>query len=435
MFASGVHRGSRLVSSAVAALLLVALSAITSEVVAGTPLFNRPLGEIRGTAPAQVSFDGKNWISLGSGTLPVFDKMLIRARSGVAALTLSDGSRLEASPTTALTITAMGASTIVHVAEGNVLFRLRPASPARLSMPGGVIHSAAVGVSRSDHTMTARVSSGTETPREALGVITAQRGGIPRVRLLSGEVFLVSQNGSVVERLREGQVQTLPAQSSGARLFRQYAAAQPGGQGTPPPTDPPSQAAEPEHVWVWHPSYPQDIRGGWQETRLDVPPVAPPAPDQELRRGFAWAWKDQWVVAKRECGQFAAFRRPPTGASATLPPPVDPPSQAAKAEYVWAWHSSNPPQIFGGWKEVQLGSPPDTPPRPDQELYDGFVWAWEEEPERRWVVVEECGLAAAFVLVGPGFVPLVVGGGVITAGGPATLTSGGGESTIASPTQ
>lgn len=441
MFASGVDRGSRsIVSSAVAALLLVALSAITSEAVAGMPLFNRPLGEIRGTAPAQVSFDGKNWISLGSETLPVFDKMLIRARSGIVALTLSDGSRLEASPTTELTITATGASAIVHVAEGNVLFRLRPSSPARLSMPGGVIHSVAVGVSRPDHIMTARVSSGMETPREALGVITAQRGGIPRVRLLSGEVFLVSQNGSVTERLREGQVQTLPAQSSGARLFRQYAAAQPGGQGTPPPTDPPSQAAKPEHVWVWHPSYPQDIHGGWQEVRPDVPPVAPPPPNQELRRGFAWAWKDQWVVAKRECGQFAAFRRPPTGASATLPPPVDPPSQAAKPEYVWAWHPSNPPQIFGGWKEVQLGSPPDAPPRPDQELYDGFVWAWEEEPERRWVVVEECGLAAAFfVPAGPGIVPLVVGGGAITAGGavPAALTGGGGDPTIpiASPTQ
>jgi hypothetical protein len=60
-------------------------------------LFNRPLGEICGTSPAQVSFDGKYWISLGSGTRPAFDKMLIRARSGIVALTLLDGSRLSQS--------------------------------------------------------------------------------------------------------------------------------------------------------------------------------------------------------------------------------------------------------------------------------------------------------------------------------------------------
>lgn len=429
MYASGVDRGSR-IRCTVTALLLVALAAITSEALAGTPLFNRPLGEVRGTALAQVSFDGKNWISLGAGTLPVFDKMLIRTRSGIATLTLSDGSQLEAGPKTELAIAAMGPSTIARVVEGNVLFRLRPASSTRLSMPGGVVQSAAVGMSRADQITAARVSTGTQTQRDSLGVITAQRVGLPRVRVLAGAVVLVSQNGAVTERLREGQARTLLAQSSGMVPFKQYAAAQPGGQQTPPPTDPPSQAPTAEHVWVWHPSYPQQVQGGWQEMRLDMPPTAPPPPAQEVREGFAWAWKDQWVIAKRECGQFAMFRRESSEDSAKLPPPVDPPSQAAKAEHVWAWHPSNPPQVWGGWQEVQLGSPPGDPPRPEQELYRGFTWAWEEEPEKRWVVVEECGLAAAFFApAGGGIAGLVIGGTVVGAMSvvPATVTGSGGE--------
>ena len=248
MFVSGVDRGSR-IGCAVAMLLLVAVAAFTSEAIAGAPRFNRPLGEIRGTPPAQVSFDGKSWISLGSETLPVFDKMLIRARSGIVALTLSDGSRLEASPTTELAIAVMGLSTTIRVAEGNVLFRLRPDSSIRLAMPGGIIQTAVAGMGRSDHNPIAtRVSAGAQAQQDTLGVITAQRGGIPRVRLLSGEAFLVSQNGSITERLREGQVRTMLAQSFGG--FKQYAAAQPGDQRTPPPTDPPSQAAKPEHVWT-----------------------------------------------------------------------------------------------------------------------------------------------------------------------------------------
>ena len=431
MFSSGVDCGRRM-GCAVAALLLVAMAAFTSEAIAGTPVFNRPLGEIRGTSPAQVSFDGKSWISLGSGTLPAFDKMLIRARSGIVTLTLSDGSRLEASPTTELAIAVMGPSTTVRVAEGNVLFRLRPDSSIRLLMPGGTIQTAAAGMARPDHNPIAtRVSTGAQAQQDTLGVITAQKGGIPRVRLLSGGAFLVSQNGSVTERLREGQVRTTLAQSVGG--FKQYAAAPPGGQRTPPPTDPPSQEAKPEHVWTWHPSHPQGVQNGWQEMRLGVPPVTPAAPEQEVREGFAWAWKDQWVIAKRECGQFAAFRRASTGEAAKLPPPISPPSQSAKPEHVWAWHPSNPPQVSGGWQEVQLGSQNGESPRPTQDLYDGFTWAWEEKPEERWVVVEECGLAAAFFVPAAGWgLAAGVGGAAGGVVGGTQALHGNGDSTVAS---
>ncbi len=332
----------------VAVFLLVALTAMTSKAIAGTPLFNRPLGELYGTAPARVSFDGRNWISLGSGSLPVFNKMLVKTRSGVVTLTLSDGSRLEASPTTELTIAAMGSSTIVHVAEGNVLFRLRPASSARLSTPGGVIYSTGSDLSRSGLIATARVSTGAQAQRDAVGMITAQKGGSPRVRLVSGEVFLVSQNGSVTEMLREGQVRIMRAQAAEAAPTP-YLIAQSGG-----PTDPPGLAAKPEQA------------------------------------------------GKRECGQFPWFRRTSSGELDKLPPPVDPPSQPARSGQTWAWHPSNPSQVTGGWQEVQLGSPPVEPPRPDELLDRGFTWSWEEKPQQRWVVTEEwCFFVpAAYVLGG-----------------------------------
>lgn len=94
----------------------------------------------------------------------------------------------------------MGPSTIARVVEGNVLFRLRPASSTRLSMPGGVVQSAAVGMSRADQMTAARVSTGTQTQRDALGVITAQRVGLLgfaywRVRWPSSRRTAPSQNG------------------------------------------------------------------------------------------------------------------------------------------------------------------------------------------------------------------------------------------------
>lgn len=214
MFASGVGRRGCM-SRIAAALLLIALSVMTSKAIAGAPPFNRPLGEVHGKAPAQVSVDGKNWIPLGSGTLPALDKMLIRARSGVFALTLTDGSRLEASPTTELVISRMESSTIVRVVEGNVLFRLRPASSVRIAMPGGVIQSADTWSGRADRIPSARVRATTQGHRDTLGVITAQRVGVPRVRIVSGEAVMISQNGSVTERLREGRCGHCPLSRPG----------------------------------------------------------------------------------------------------------------------------------------------------------------------------------------------------------------------------
>lgn len=428
MLASGAgSRNRRCMGGIAAALLLIAVLVITSAAIAGTPLFNRPLGEVRGTAPAQVSIDGHQWISLGSGVLPVLDKMAIRARSGAFALTLTDGSRLDAGPTTELAVLRMDSSTIVRVTKGNVLFRLRPASSARIATSGSVIHAAAWS-GRSDGTPAARVSATVQGRHDALGVITVPRVGVPRVRIVSGEAVMISQNGAVTERLRDGQARILTAQLSGTVPLKRYAAAQPGGQQAPPPTDPPSAAPKAEHVWTWHPSHPQQVQGGWQEMKLGMPPTVPPPPEQEVREGFAWAWKDQWVVAKRECGQFASFRRASSD-EASLPPPVNPPSQAAKEEHVWAWHPSNPQDVWGGWQEVQLGSPPADPPRPDQELYRDFTWAWEERPEKRWVVVEECGLAAAFFVPAGGIAGVVTG---VTAIGamsalPAAFTDTGGD--------
>jgi len=103
---------------AVAVLLLTTLLVFTLEATAGTPRFNQPLGEVRGTSPAQVSFDGRSWTVLGSGALPVFDGTLIRVRSGIVALTFPDGSGLEAGPTTELAITKMGSLTNVLAAQG-----------------------------------------------------------------------------------------------------------------------------------------------------------------------------------------------------------------------------------------------------------------------------------------------------------------------------
>ncbi len=411
----------------IAVLYLSIVSPFAPEAVAVAPRLRQPLGEVRGTPQAQVSFDGKNWRSLGSGTLPVFDGTVIKAHSGVAALTLQDGSRMEASPTTELAISKSGTQTNVMMSHGNVVFRLRPSGRALLSVPGGTIQTDGRGTAMMNR---AGAVASTTTPKaqgeDALGVVTAQKNQVPRIQLFSGQTLLLSKNGFVKERLRGGESRTILAQAAGPLPLKRYAQAQEGSSVLPPPTDPPDDVPKPEFVWTWHPSHAQDVRGGWQEIRLGSPPELPPRPEQELRKGFAWAWSGgQWVVARRDCEHGAAFRLP-VGVSraSTLPPPTDPPPQAPKPEHVWAWHGSNVQEVWGGWQETKLGPPPQSPPRPEQELYDGFVWAWEE-PTKRWVVVEECDLAAAFLWVAAplgAYLGAAAGvGGVV--GGAAVLSS------------
>lgn len=421
-------------------LLLTILLVFTLEATAGIPRFNQPLGEVRGTAPAQVSFDGRNWTLLGPRALPVFDGTLIRARSGIVALTLPDGSGLEASPTTELAVTKMGSLTNVLVAQGNVLFRLRPSAQSRLSVSGGFVQADALGAFRSSHPVATRVSTTQQGQRDTLGVITAQKGGIPRVRVVSGEALLVSQSGFARERLREGESRTILAQSSGVVPLKRYAEAQQVFAILPPPTDPPGKEAEAGFVWGYNPSNPQAGLGGWEQVRIGTPPESPPRPDEELRRGFAWAWEvpvAQWTIVRRECRGVPAFllRAGATRSGAVLPPPTDPPSKEAGVGQVWAWNASNPPGLLGGWAPAKLGQDPASPPRPDQELKDGFVWAWNQ-PAERWDVVEECELAAAFLVpAGAGLIPLLgAGAGVGAVASTPAFFTGGSSNPIASNT-
>jgi hypothetical protein len=416
--------------------LAIGLLATHPEAMAGTPRFNQPLGEVRGTLPAQVSFDGRSWTALGSGALPVFDGTRIRARSGIVAVTLLDGSGLEVSPTTELAITKSGSLVNVLMAQGNVLFRLPPSSQARLSVPGGFVQTDAFGATRPGGAVATRVSTTRQGGRDTLGVITLQKSGIPRVRVVSGEVLLVSQNGFARERIREGQARTILAQSSGAVPLKRYAEAHQVFSILPPLSDPPGKETESGFVWGYNPANPQAGIDGWEQVRIGTPPDVPLPPDQELRRGFAWAWEvpaARWIVVRRECHGVPAFllRAGASPSGAAVPPPTDPPSKEPGPGQVWAWNASNPPDVLGGWAPAKLGEEPTSPPRPEQELKDGFVWAWNQ-PQGRWDVVEECDLAAAFLLpAGPGLIPLLgAGAGVgVVSTSAALLTSGGGTTT------
>jgi hypothetical protein len=411
-------------------LLLVPLPPFASETFGGMPRFNQPLGEVRGTSPAQVSFDGRTWTSLGSSTLPVFDRTLIRARSGIIALTFPDGSRLEASPTTELAISRTASHTNVLVAQGNVLFRMRPSARIRLAIPGGVIQTDNVGTSSMARPVPTRVSDGLQGKKDTWGVVTVQKSGLPRVRLFSGEATLVSRDGSVTDRLREGQSRTLLAQSSGPFPLKQMADAQLDTPGVLPPTDPPSNVPEEGFQWGYNPSNPAATQGGWRDIRIGPPPGTPPRPDQEVRRGFVWAWEvpvAQWVIVRRECRGVPAFFVRTSSNRDTLPPLTDPPGEAPPSAQVWAWNASNPQNVLGGWQQATLGKEPESPPRLEQELRDGFVYAWNE-PKTRWDVVEECDLAAAFLVpAGPGLVALLgAGAGVGAVSVPAAVLTGGG---------
>ena len=127
-----------------------------------------------------------------------------------------------------------------------------------------------------------------------------------------------------------------------------------------------------------------------------------------------------------ECPHFCSVQARLLRAPSFLPSPTDPPGKEAGVGQMWASNALNPPDLFGGWAPAKLGQDPVSPPRPDQELKDGFVWAWNQ-PQSRWDVVEECDLAAAFLVpAGPGLIPLLGAGAGVGAvsGGAALLTSG-----------
>jgi hypothetical protein len=107
---------SRFVSLALVVTLAVPIS-VWSAVV--------PLGTARGFGPAKLSVDAnKSWLPLGAHAFPILDGAELRSVGGGAVLDLTDGSRIEVFPFSAVKFESSTQAAKVSLLYGRVSFRL-----------------------------------------------------------------------------------------------------------------------------------------------------------------------------------------------------------------------------------------------------------------------------------------------------------------------
>lgn len=106
--------------------------------IAPVPVWSASLsmGSVRGFRAAEGSLDdGKNWLALGSRSLPVLEGTQLRTSNGGAVVELSDGSRLNVMPFSLLRFHEVSGGTQVSLVYGRMSFRLPRDTRVEISSP------------------------------------------------------------------------------------------------------------------------------------------------------------------------------------------------------------------------------------------------------------------------------------------------------------
>lgn len=94
------------------------------------------LGTARGADRVELSLDdGKSWLALGGRSLPILDGTQVRSTTGGALLDLTDGSRLNVLPFTAVRVRDGQRATELTLLHGRLTFRLPGATRVELATP------------------------------------------------------------------------------------------------------------------------------------------------------------------------------------------------------------------------------------------------------------------------------------------------------------
>src|SRR5881392_4493012 len=110
----------RLIKSATFGFLAISL-------VAPLPVWSgsTSLGTVRGVRAARLSIDGgKTWLAVTGRALPVLDGAELRTTGGSAVLDLSDGSRVNVLPFTALQFRETNGMSGLSILHGRLIFRV-----------------------------------------------------------------------------------------------------------------------------------------------------------------------------------------------------------------------------------------------------------------------------------------------------------------------
>lgn len=175
----------RMLRVSLVALLVLAL-------VAPIPVWSASLsmGSVRGIRAAEMSLDdGKNWLALGSRSLPVLEGTQLRTSNGGAVVDLSDGSRLNVMPFSLLRFREGSGGTRVSLVHGRMSFRLPRETRVEIGSPTARLEPVRAEVMQGEFFVTREGTMGLKMSAGNLQV--HELAGSQQVRLASVEpVFL-----------------------------------------------------------------------------------------------------------------------------------------------------------------------------------------------------------------------------------------------------
>jgi FecR protein len=106
-----------------------------------------PLGTARGFGPAKLSVDGrKSWLPIGARSFPILDGAEVRSAGGGAVLDLTDGSRLDVFPFSAIRFETSGPAAKISLLLGRVRFHLADQSRVEVLTPSARLEPASPGL-------------------------------------------------------------------------------------------------------------------------------------------------------------------------------------------------------------------------------------------------------------------------------------------------
>ncbi|MDE2058418.1 MAG: hypothetical protein KGL31_07165 [candidate division NC10 bacterium] len=167
-----------------------------------------PLGTATGSKEAQITTDGKQWITLSASSNPLYEGGMIRTAKGTASILLKDGTQLELQSQTVVGLSGSRTAPVVKIAVGQVLFRLPSSSRGAFVTPTVRYQAEGGNMGNRPDVLQAKVS--TLSVADPVGEITVNPQGGSRIGLQQGEMFAKSVNDPGLHIVKAGQSVYIP---------------------------------------------------------------------------------------------------------------------------------------------------------------------------------------------------------------------------------
>lgn len=162
------------------------------------------LGEMKSSGKVFISSSTGQW-SPALETYPLFQDSGVRTEDGSVSFYLKNGSRMDLSKDTVVSISGEAPNYSVHLAKGTIVFNITATSSLLVATP-----SASISVN-SKEDLVRKV--GYEKPVRVLGIISVTEKGT-EVRNISGRIAVVSSSSSVPRILVAGESSLIGADNT-----------------------------------------------------------------------------------------------------------------------------------------------------------------------------------------------------------------------------